>query len=112
MTTPRVSDPKDQAPRPPEAANSDREVGTRGRQDDYEIKGWLGDQICGDGSSELPVGGVREIWGWTRVVQRDLTQKEKLWKRDLSCRKLAQSCDYSLVRNWEKKLSTRIGTTQ
>ena len=66
MTTPRVSDPKDQAPRPPEAANSDREVGTRGRQDDYEIKGWLGDQICGDGSSELPVGGVREIWGWTR----------------------------------------------
>ena len=29
MTTPRETDPKDQAPRPPEAANSDRTVGTQ-----------------------------------------------------------------------------------
>ena len=32
MTTPREADLKDQAPRPPEAANSDRTVGTRGRE--------------------------------------------------------------------------------
>ena len=32
MTTPREADPKDQAPRPPEAANSDRTVGNRGRE--------------------------------------------------------------------------------
>ena len=29
VTTPRKTDPKDQAPRPPEAANSDRTVGTQ-----------------------------------------------------------------------------------
>ena len=29
VITPRETDPKDQAPRPPEAANSDRTVGTR-----------------------------------------------------------------------------------
>ena len=32
VITPRETEPKDQAPRPPEAANSDRTVGTRGRE--------------------------------------------------------------------------------
>jgi hypothetical protein len=32
VITPRETDPKDQAPRPPEAANSDRTVGNRGRE--------------------------------------------------------------------------------
>jgi hypothetical protein len=32
VITPRETEPKDQAPRPPEAANSDRTVGTGGIQ--------------------------------------------------------------------------------